>query len=79
MPTAIPADPLTSRFGTAPAGRFFGGLVVVGAEIDGLLVEVGHHVVGERLEPRFRVAIAAGGSPSIDPKFPWPSTRGTAC
>ena len=36
-------------------GRLFGGLVVVRDEVDGLLVEIRHHVVGERFEPRFRV------------------------
>ncbi len=36
-------------------GRLFGGLVVVRNEVDGLLVEIRHHVVGERFEPRFRV------------------------
>ena len=35
--------------------RLFGRLVVVRHEVDGLLVEVGHHVVGERLEPRLGV------------------------
>ena len=36
--------------------RLFGGLVVVGGEVDGLLVEVRHQVVGERLQPRLGVA-----------------------
>ena len=36
--------------------RLLGGLVVVGREVDGLLVEIRHHVVGERLEPRLGVA-----------------------
>jgi hypothetical protein len=35
--------------------RLFGGLVVVGDEIDGLLVEIRHHVVAERLEPSLGV------------------------
>jgi hypothetical protein len=35
---------------------FFGRLVVVGAEVDGLLVEIRHQVVGERLQPRLGVA-----------------------
>ena len=30
-------------------GRLFGGLVVVGNEVDGLLVEIRHHRFGERL------------------------------
>ena len=58
MPTAMPAEPLTSRFGNG-AGRTvgsLGGLVVVGDEVDGLLVEVRHHLVGERLEPGLGIA-----------------------
>ena len=37
-------------------GRLFGGLVVVGDEVDGLLVEIRHHRFGERLRARFGVA-----------------------
>ena len=36
--------------------RFFRGLVVVGDEVDRLLLQVGHQVVGQPLEPRLRVA-----------------------
>ena len=36
--------------------RLFGRLVVVGDEVDGLLVEIRHHLFGERLEPRLGVA-----------------------
>ena len=36
-------------------GRLFGGLVVVRDEVDGLLVEIRHHLVAERLEPRLGV------------------------
>ena len=58
MPTAMPAEPLTSRFGNGRRQdrRLFGRLVVVGDEVDGLLVEIRHHRFGERLEPRFGVA-----------------------
>jgi len=41
-------------------GRLLRRLVVVRREVDRLLVEVGHHVVGERLEPRLRVAHGRG-------------------
>ena len=37
-------------------GRLFGALVVVRDEIDRLFVEVGHHLVGQRLQPRLRIA-----------------------
>ena len=58
MPTAMPADPLTSRFGNGRRQdrRLFGGLVVVGNEVDGLLVEIRHHRFGERLAARLGVA-----------------------
>ena len=36
-------------------GRLFGGLVVVGREVDGLLVEIRHHVVADRLQPRLGI------------------------
>ena len=57
MPTAIPADPLTSRFGNGRRqnGRLLRRLVVVGREVDGLLVEIRHHVVGERLQTRLGI------------------------
>ena len=45
IPTAIPAVPLTSRFGM-PAGRtsrLLLAAVVVGAEVDGVLVDDAHH------------------------------------
>ena len=59
MPTAMPDDPLTSRFGIGRRkdGRFFGRLVEVGNEVDRLLVEIAHHLFGERLEPGFGVAV----------------------
>ena len=37
--------------------RFLGGLVEVGNEVDGLLVEVRHQLLGQRLEPRLRVSV----------------------
>ena len=36
--------------------RFFGGLVVVGDEVDRLLLQVGHQVVGQALKARLGVA-----------------------
>src|SRR5581483_766763 len=39
---------------------FFRGLVVVGDEIDRFLVEIGHYLVGQRLQPRFRVTHGRG-------------------
>ena len=58
MPTAMPAEPLTSRFGKRRGQdrRLLGGLVVVRDEVDGLLVEIRHHLVAERLEPRLGVS-----------------------
>ena len=40
--------------------RLFGRLVVVRREVDGLFVEIRHHVVGERLEPRLGVPHGRG-------------------
>ena len=40
--------------------RLFGRLVVVRDEVDGLLVEIRHHVVGERLQPRLGVPHGRG-------------------
>ena len=64
MPTAMPAEPLTSRFGNVVGQdrRLFRGLVVVGDEVDGLLVEVRHHRFGQRLAaaPRCSASPPAG-------------------
>ena len=40
--------------------RLFGGLVVVRDEVNRLLVEVDHHLVGQAVEARFRVAHRRG-------------------
>ena len=40
--------------------RLGGRFVEVGDVVDGVLVEIGHHRLGERLEPRFGVAIGRG-------------------
>jgi hypothetical protein len=37
-------------------GGFFGRLVVVWCEVDGLVVEIRHHVVRERLQPRLGIS-----------------------
>ena len=42
-------------------GRLFGRLVVVGDEVDRLLVEVGHHGLGQALQARLGVAHGRGG------------------
>jgi hypothetical protein len=57
MPTAMPADPLTSRFGNGAAGPWLPRSSRRSwDEVDGLLVEIRHHLVAERLEPRFGVS-----------------------
>ena len=59
MPTAIPCAPLTSRFGKA--GRQDLGLplgvVVVGLEVDRVLVEIVEQRIGDAGEPRLGVAV----------------------
>ena len=81
MPTAIPTDPLTSRLGSllGKHDRLVAGTVVVGFEVDGLVLEVLEHF--RRWGPSSGLRCTAmgrpGGSPSMEPKLPWPSTRGT--
>ena len=56
--------------------RLFAGRVVIGGEIDRILVKVveqGHRDLGQPAS----VAHEAGGSGSIEPKLPWPSISGT--
>ena len=48
------------RKGRRQDRRLFGRLVEVGDEVDGLLVEVAHHLFGQRLETRFRVPVGRG-------------------
>ena len=47
MPTAMPDDPLTSRLGcrVGSTGGSCSDAVVVRAEVDGLFVDVGEHLV----------------------------------
>ena len=51
IPTAMPPDPLTSRFGITSREdcRLFARLVVVGNEVDGIFVYVGQHLRAMRV------------------------------
>ena len=63
IPTAIPEEPLTSRFGNR-AGRTSGScvrLVVVGAEVDGVGVDVAQHLGREAGEAGLGVPHRGGG------------------
>jgi hypothetical protein len=61
MPTAMPALPLTSRLGSGPAAPWaLSRAVVVGREVDRLLVDVGQHLVGDLGQPDFGVAHGRG-------------------
>ena len=51
-------------------------IVVIGAEIDGLLVQIFEQGSAMRDSRASVYRIAAGGSPSTEPKLPWPSTSG---
>ena len=62
IPTAIPDDPLTSRFGKR-AGQDRGlppRLVVVGDEVDGVRVDVAKDLGRDPREARFRIAHRSG-------------------
>ena len=70
--------PLTSRLGkrlgsTTGSQRL---AVVVGLEVDGLLVDVAHHLHGQRRHPALGVAQGGGAVVAREPKLPWPSTSG---
>ena len=58
IPTAMPWEPLTSRLGKRAGQhrRLLGAVGVVRDEVDGLLVDAGHEVEGQRLEPALGVA-----------------------
>ena len=78
MPTAMPCEPLASRFGNAPGsttGSLFGA-VVGRAEIDRVLVDAVDQEARDLGQPRLGVAHGGGLSPSILPKLPCPSTSG---
>ena len=65
-PTAMPSEPLMSRSGTCPQKLgFLIGAVVVGFEIDSVLVDIGQHPLGEPSEARLGVAIS-GGRVAVD-------------
>ena len=62
MPTAMPVEPFASRLGNA-AGRtdgFRGLAVVVGAEIDGVLIDAVEQLAGDLGQARFGVAVGGG-------------------
>ncbi|KAF5030285.1 hypothetical protein DSECCO2_639690 [anaerobic digester metagenome] len=76
MPTAIPLDPLTRRFGTR-AGRTSGSLS--DSSKLGTKSTVSFSISARSSSESFVslasvYRMAAAESPSIDPKFPWPST-----
>ena len=57
MPTAMPEEPLTSRFGKRDGQhqRFALGAVVVGHEVDRVHVEIAQHLGGGAREARLGV------------------------
>ena len=78
IPTAIPSLPLRSRFGKR-AGRTEGSISESSkfGWKSTVFFSISSSICFEILSSRLSVyRIAAGGSPSIEPKFPWPSTRG---
>ncbi len=62
MPTAMPWDPLTRRLGNRPGSTTGScdGAVVVGHQVDGLFVDVGHELQRQRSQPAFGVAHGRG-------------------
>ena len=78
IPTAMPSEPLTSRFGNL-AGKTSGwrwlsskfGTKSTVSALMSLSISV-----AMRIRRVSVYLIAAGGSPSTLPKFPWPSTSG---
>ena len=78
MPTAMPEEPLTSRFGNAGRQdeRLALRLVVVRAEVDGVGVELAQQLLGEPGEAGLGVA-HRGRRVVVDrAEVPWPSTSG---
>ncbi len=76
MPTAIPDDPLTRSWGNL-AGRTVGSLR--DSSKFGMKSTVSLSMSASIWEESFAILTsvylcAAGGSPSTDPKLPWPST-----
>ena len=78
MPTAMPVDPFTSRFGNG-VGRTVGSSVVSSKFGTKSTVSLPRSAIIASASASGRASLyrmAAGGSPSIDPKLPWPSTSG---
>ena len=78
MPTAMPVDPFTSRFGYG-VGSTVGSSVVSSKFGRKSTVSLSRSVIIVSASDSRRASVyryAAGGSPSTDPKLPWPSTRG---
>ena len=78
MPTAMPAEPLTSRFGVARRqdDRLLRAAVVVGLEVDGVLVDVADHLQASGAIRHSVYRIAAAESLPGEPKLPWPWISG---
>ena len=78
IPTAIPSLPLRSRFGKR-AGRTDGSISESSkfGWKSTVFFSISSSMCFDILSRRLSVyRIAAGGSPSMEPKLPWPSTRG---
>ena len=77
-PTAMPEEPLTRRLGKG-AGRTVGSSVVSSKLGMKSTVSLSRSAINSSASASRRASVyryAAGGSPSTEPKFPWPSTRG---
>ena len=63
MPTAMPDEPLTSRFGKRDGqhARLFSRFVEVRVPVDGVLVDVAQHLVAELRHARLGVTVGRGG------------------
>ena len=78
MPTAMPLDPLTSRFGM-PLGSTVGSSSrssKLGAKSTVFLSMSPSISIAIRVRRHSVYRYAAAGSPSTEPKLPWPSTSG---
>ena len=79
MPTAMPCEPLTSRLGNLP-GSTVGSVrrvVVVGLHVHGVVAPGRPASPWPAAVMRASVyRMAAGGSPSMEPKLPCGSTSG---
>ena len=78
MPTAMPDEPLTSRFGN-PDGSTFGSSSrssKFGAKSTVFLSMSASISIDMRVSRASVYRYAAAASPSTEPKLPWPSTSG---